>query len=77
MAAQLSRLRERDRLDGTLIGEPNRVEVFSGAPLSPKAARTVAYLALLLAGRVPIIGAGGVLEAQQGRVMLQNGELLR
>ncbi len=38
--------------------------------------RTVAYLALLLSGRAPIIGAGGVLDAQQGRVMLQNGALL-
>jgi dihydroorotate dehydrogenase len=43
----------------------------SGAPLHPLALQTVADLSTLLA--VPIIGVGGIMDAQGGRAMLEQG----
>jgi len=48
----------------------------SGAPLHPLARQTVARLHELLAGRIPIIGVGGVLTAADAEAMLRAGASL-
>ncbi len=45
----------------------------SGAPLHPLALRTVAQLREALAGRLPIIGVGGIVDAAGGEAMLAQG----
>jgi dihydroorotate dehydrogenase len=48
----------------------------SGAPLFERSTEVVAALARLLAGEVPIIGVGGILEGTQAQAKLQAGAQL-
>jgi dihydroorotate dehydrogenase len=48
----------------------------SGAPLRDSSTAVIAQLARLLEGRVPIIGAGGVMNADDARAKLAAGASL-
>jgi dihydroorotate dehydrogenase len=48
----------------------------SGAPLKPRSTKIVAQLAAVLAGRVPIIAAGGIFSAADAREKIEAGASL-
>lgn len=45
----------------------------SGAPLHPLSLATVSSLRALLKGTMPIVGVGGIMDAEGGRAMLEHG----